>query len=180
MRDVGLGVKSPEKACDDPKCPFHGELSVRGQVFDGTVVSDKMTDTVVVLREFERKMIRGMLREKKAYDAFVAALGDKDAQVRMSAAWALGKLKDKRAVEPLASILKDKDEKVRVSAALALAKLGDKRAIEPLIEALKSKDKIGERYIKTEAALALRALTDQKLGDDYDKWKEWYEKGRGK
>ncbi len=65
MRDVGLGVKSPEKACDDPKCPFHGELSVRGQVFDGTVVSDKMTDTVVVLREFEKKMTKYDRYEKR-------------------------------------------------------------------------------------------------------------------
>jgi len=65
MRDVGLGVKSPEKACDDPNCPFHGKLSVRGQVFDGTVVSDKMTDTVVVLREFERKMTKYDRYEKR-------------------------------------------------------------------------------------------------------------------
>jgi small subunit ribosomal protein S17 len=65
MRDIGLDVKSPEKACDDPNCPFHGKLSVRGQVFDGTVVSDKMTDTVVVLREFERKMTKYDRYEKR-------------------------------------------------------------------------------------------------------------------
>lgn len=55
MRDIGLDVKLPQDACDDPNCPFHGKLPVRGQVFDGVVVSDKMTNTVVVMREFEKK-----------------------------------------------------------------------------------------------------------------------------
>jgi small subunit ribosomal protein S17 len=56
MRDIGLDVSAPQKACDDPKCPFHGSLSVRGQVFDCTVVSDKMVNTVVVKREFEKRV----------------------------------------------------------------------------------------------------------------------------
>jgi len=55
MRDIGLDVKAPEKACSDPNCPFHGSLPVRGQVFDCKVVSDKMESTVVVLREFEKR-----------------------------------------------------------------------------------------------------------------------------
>ncbi|MHC1631361.1 MAG: 30S ribosomal protein S17 [Methanotrichaceae archaeon] len=65
MRDIGLDVKSPEETCDDPKCPFHGTLPVRGQVFDGVVVSDKMTDTVVVLRKFERKNSKYERYEKR-------------------------------------------------------------------------------------------------------------------
>ena len=55
MRDIGLDVKAPEKECNDPNCPFHGSLPVRGQVFDCKVVSDKMESTVVVLREFEKR-----------------------------------------------------------------------------------------------------------------------------
>ena len=55
MRDIGLDVKAPEKDCNDPNCPFHGTLPVRGQVFDCKVVSDKMESTVVVLREFEKR-----------------------------------------------------------------------------------------------------------------------------
>ena len=55
MRDIGLDVSAPEKECDDPNCPFHGSLPVRGQVFDCKVVSDNMDKTVVVMREFERK-----------------------------------------------------------------------------------------------------------------------------
>ena len=45
---VGLGIEPPKEKCDDKNCPFHGELSVRGRVFTGLVVSDKMSKTVVV------------------------------------------------------------------------------------------------------------------------------------
>jgi small subunit ribosomal protein S17 len=65
MRDIGLEVKSPEKACEDPKCPFHGSLPVRGQVFDCVVVSDKMANTVVVMREFEKNMAKYQRFEKR-------------------------------------------------------------------------------------------------------------------
>jgi small subunit ribosomal protein S17 len=65
MRDIGIDVKAPDKSCDDPKCPFHGNLSVRGQVFNCTVVSNKMNSTVVVLREFERKIPKFERFEKR-------------------------------------------------------------------------------------------------------------------
>jgi small subunit ribosomal protein S17 len=65
MRDIGLDVRAPDKACDDPKCPFHGNLSVRGQVFSCIVVSDKMDSTVVVLREFEKKIPKFERFEKR-------------------------------------------------------------------------------------------------------------------
>lgn len=47
-KDIGLGVKTPEKACHDVKCPFHGRLPVRGRVFKGKVLSDRASKTVVV------------------------------------------------------------------------------------------------------------------------------------
>jgi small subunit ribosomal protein S17 len=55
------GVKPPEATCSDPRCPFHGNLSVRGRVLEGTVVSDKRAKTVTVeiprvqrVRKYER------------------------------------------------------------------------------------------------------------------------------
>lgn len=51
IRDIGIDVKIPDKECTDKKCPFHGKLSVRGQIIEGTVVSDKMNESVVVMRE---------------------------------------------------------------------------------------------------------------------------------
>lgn len=47
-----LGLKPPENECDDKKCPFHGKVRVRGSIFEGVVVSDKMKNTVIVMREY--------------------------------------------------------------------------------------------------------------------------------
>ena len=47
-RNIGLEVKPPERACEDKNCPFHGNLSVRGRVFTGDVISDKSHGTVIV------------------------------------------------------------------------------------------------------------------------------------
>lgn len=51
-KQIGLNVATPEKDCADVNCPFHGTLPVRGQVITGKVVSDKMTGTVVVRRDY--------------------------------------------------------------------------------------------------------------------------------
>ncbi len=40
--------------CNDVKCPIHGHIKVHGNVFTGTVVSDKGDKTVVVEREVVR------------------------------------------------------------------------------------------------------------------------------
>lgn len=65
MRDIGLDVAPPVDVCNDPNCPFHGNLSVRGQLFDGVVVSDKMNSTVVVMREFEKRIAKYERNEKR-------------------------------------------------------------------------------------------------------------------
>ena len=52
VRDIGLDVKPPENTCDDPNCPFHGTLPVRGKVLEGIVVSDRMPKTVIVRRDY--------------------------------------------------------------------------------------------------------------------------------
>jgi len=55
---IGLDVSAPPEP-DNPEdydyetCPFHGELSVRGQVLEGEVVSTDMDRTVVVQREYD-------------------------------------------------------------------------------------------------------------------------------
>jgi small subunit ribosomal protein S17 len=49
-RDIGLDVRAPKARCDDRHCPFHGRLSLRGQVLEGTVVSVGMQRTAVVER----------------------------------------------------------------------------------------------------------------------------------
>lgn len=53
---IDQSVKPPEKKCEDPNCPFHGTLSVRGQLLEGEVVSDKLDKTVVVRMEYAKKI----------------------------------------------------------------------------------------------------------------------------
>jgi small subunit ribosomal protein S17 len=63
-KNIGIeGIKEPKGSCDDDKCPFHGSLKVRGRIFKGKVVSDKMSKTVIVewpriirLRKYKRYM----------------------------------------------------------------------------------------------------------------------------
>ena len=51
-KDIGYDVKPPEKSCEDPNCPFHGKLPVRGKIIEGIVKSDKMQNTIVVERNY--------------------------------------------------------------------------------------------------------------------------------
>ena len=54
-RAIGIpGVTPPKQKCDDPSCPFHGRLKVRGKILEGIVISSKMNKTVVVQRDYLR------------------------------------------------------------------------------------------------------------------------------
>ncbi|WP_254524876.1 30S ribosomal protein S17 [Natrinema caseinilyticum] len=55
---IGLDVETPPEPenpeeYDYETCPFYGDLSVRGQVLEGSVVSTDMDKTVVVEREYD-------------------------------------------------------------------------------------------------------------------------------
>jgi small subunit ribosomal protein S17 len=52
VRDIGIDVKPPKATCNDTKCPFHGNLKIRGKILEGTVVSAKSPKTVVVERNY--------------------------------------------------------------------------------------------------------------------------------
>jgi small subunit ribosomal protein S17 len=52
-RNLGIkGITEPKNECDDKNCPFHGTIKVRGRIFKGKVVSDKMNKGVII--EFKR------------------------------------------------------------------------------------------------------------------------------
>ena len=53
-RYIGVEVSPPKSRCEDSNCPLHGTLSVRGQIIEGVVVSDRMQKTVVVKKEYRR------------------------------------------------------------------------------------------------------------------------------
>ena len=52
VRDIGLDVKPPKAGCNDSLCPFHGTLSVRGRVFEGTVAASRSPITVSIERAY--------------------------------------------------------------------------------------------------------------------------------
>ena len=55
-KEVGLGFKTPKEAIEghyiDKKCPFTGDVSIRGRILTGTVISAKMRRTIVIRREY--------------------------------------------------------------------------------------------------------------------------------
>jgi len=46
----GIGIKAvePTAKCNDPKCPWHGSISLRGRIFEGIVTSTKGIKTAIV------------------------------------------------------------------------------------------------------------------------------------
>jgi len=52
IKDIGIDVAPPTSECNDPNCPFHGSLPVRGQIIDGVVATVKMNKTVVIERNY--------------------------------------------------------------------------------------------------------------------------------
>lgn len=56
FKDVGLGFKTPEEAITgtyiDKKCPFTGDISIRGRILTGIVMSTKMERTIIVRRDY--------------------------------------------------------------------------------------------------------------------------------
>jgi len=55
-KDIGLGFKTPRTAIEgnyiDNKCPFTGNVSIRGTIIKGVVVSTKMTRTIIIRRDY--------------------------------------------------------------------------------------------------------------------------------
>jgi HEAT repeat protein len=71
----------------------------------------------------------GLLRERWAVPALIAALGDRKQAVRLRAAWALGKIGDGRAAEALRRVAaRDADRDVRREAKAAIKQMNAGRA----------------------------------------------------
>jgi HEAT repeat protein len=124
-----------------------------------------------------------ILKDKRAIPALRKVLQDKSPYVRGIAVAALGELKAKEAYDEIVALTKDKgtrpDEKVAgrlnclpnspaILACYALGALGERRAVPVLIELVPDKD------LHYSAVQALEALTEQKLGNDPEKWKVWW------
>jgi small subunit ribosomal protein S11e len=55
-KSVGLGFKTPKEAIEgnyiDKKCPFTGNVSIRGRILTGVVKSTKMKRTITIRRDY--------------------------------------------------------------------------------------------------------------------------------
>uniref|UniRef100_A0A7S3HWW4 Small ribosomal subunit protein uS17 n=1 Tax=Favella ehrenbergii TaxID=182087 RepID=A0A7S3HWW4_9SPIT len=55
-KKIGLGFKTPQTAIEgayvDKKCPFTSDVSIRGRIFKGVVISTKMNRTIVIRRDY--------------------------------------------------------------------------------------------------------------------------------
>ena len=55
-KSIGLGFKTPEEAIKgnyvDKKCPFTGNVSIRGRILKGIVLSTKMKNTIIIRRDY--------------------------------------------------------------------------------------------------------------------------------
>ncbi|TWW70191.1 40S ribosomal protein S11 [Takifugu flavidus] len=55
-KSVGLGFKTPREAIEgtyiDKKCPFTGNVSIRGRILSGVVTKMKMQRTIVIRRDY--------------------------------------------------------------------------------------------------------------------------------
>lgn len=47
-KNIGLQVPIPKEACTDKKCPFHGEIPLRGRMFTGNVLKVNLNNTVMI------------------------------------------------------------------------------------------------------------------------------------
>lgn len=56
VRNIGLGFKTPKDAIDgtyiDKKCPFTGNVAIRGRILRGVVIKMKMQRTIVIRRDY--------------------------------------------------------------------------------------------------------------------------------
>jgi len=64
--DIGFGIKPPKKTCEgDKNCPFHGEKTVRGRVFHGTIVKAKVPKSATVEWGWKREVPKYERFEKR-------------------------------------------------------------------------------------------------------------------
>jgi len=163
-----LKIEKDESTC----CAAVKALGVLG--FDGAV------KPLVEILKHEKTRLRssvpealGRIGTENAFQALLQALTNDNRRTVTEAIEALGRLGDTRAVGPILHACKD--ETLQGSGGKALGAIG-RPAFGLLIEALKDENP----GIRAAAARALKWTAKQNLGEDYDKWKKWWEENKNR
>lgn len=121
----------------------------------------------------------GKMNSKDVIETVLEYLDDGESSVRANVARVCGELKAVDSIEPLIDLLGREDVKwVKTQICNAFDKIKDKRTIEPLIDLMERED---DDDLDEAAARALQHITGLKdKGHDHDKWREWYEKIKGR
>ena len=132
-----IAVASDQAAAESPAADVAGEAVLEEE----RVKDERVLEPLIgQLRNDEfNELATEALAEigQPAVEKLVAALKDKDENVRKQAVIALGRIKDPTACDALIEMLKDKDWFTRLTAAAALEQLHDERgreAIKPLLQ----------------------------------------------
>ena len=51
-KNIGIDTNPPERVCNDVRCPWHGNIKIRGRLFFGKVISTKAHKTVTIERQY--------------------------------------------------------------------------------------------------------------------------------
>jgi hypothetical protein len=116
----------------------------------------------------------GSIETEAAVGATLVAAYDKDPRVRTSAILSMEHRKGGRAAIAAGDALKAEEWPVRSAAIYVLARMKDKDCLPALIRML---GKDGEQgRLLDDAGAALKRLTNEKHGLDFEYWKDWYVK----
>jgi hypothetical protein len=126
-----------------------------------------LDDENIYVRAYAAEAL-GKLKQSKAVEPLIAALSGDDEFVQAHIVQSLGEIKDPKAVRPLTELLQGEKQVVKTHAARALGEIRDLKAVGSLIMALKDEVCIGH------AADALRKITEQDFGNDYEQWNNWW------
>ena len=78
--NIGLGIKTPAAAINgkyvDKKCPFTSDVTIRGAILKGLVISTKMERTIIVRRDYLRYVKKYRRQEKEDEDDVIVTKRD--------------------------------------------------------------------------------------------------------
>merc|ERR1712054_101752 len=80
FKAVGLGIKTPRTAIDgtyvDKKCPWTGNVNIRGKMISGVIKTTKMKNTVIIRKDYQRFEKRHKNTPIHVSPAFRVKVGD--------------------------------------------------------------------------------------------------------